>query len=72
MWSVNCAKRELAVRPSLATAQDIFPALVMGRTIAMKVCSALGLAAALVIVPICALLLSCQAGCNQHVWSEEN
>ena len=36
----------------------------------MKIGPALGLAAALVMVPICALLLTCQAGCNQHTWSE--
>jgi hypothetical protein len=32
---------------------------------------ALGLGAALAMVWICTLLLSCQAGCNQHTWSEE-
>jgi len=31
----------------------------------------LGLSAVLVMVSICALLLGCQAGCNQRAWSEE-
>jgi hypothetical protein len=31
---------------------------------------ALGLGAALAI-SLCALLLSCQAGCNQHAWFED-
>jgi len=33
--------------------------------------SALGLGAALLMVPLFALLLSCQTGCNQHAWSAE-
>ena len=32
---------------------------------------ALGLGAAVVMVSICVLLLSCQAGCEQRTWSEE-
>ena len=32
---------------------------------------ALGLSAALVMVVIGALLLSCQVGCKQHAWAEE-
>jgi hypothetical protein len=32
---------------------------------------ALGLGAALVMVSILTLLLSCQAGCSQHTWSED-
>jgi len=31
----------------------------------------LGLTGVLVMVLICALLLSCQAGCNQRAWTEE-
>jgi len=33
--------------------------------------SALGLGATLLMVPIFALLLSCQAGCTQPAWSAE-
>jgi hypothetical protein len=36
----------------------------------MKVGLALGFAAALVMVPIGAVLLGCQAGCNQPAFSE--